>query len=67
MSREFKSQPVIVWLEVDELDRTLALVEQAGGTVDGEPHEIPGQGLVAYVRDPDGTCLGLRQPASSAS
>jgi predicted enzyme related to lactoylglutathione lyase len=28
----------------------------------GESHEIPGQGWVAYVRDPEGTVLGLRQP-----
>lgn len=63
MSREYKEQAVIIWLQVDDLDRTLSQVRQAGGTVDGEPHEIPGQGRVAYVRDPDDTCLGLRQPA----
>lgn len=61
MSREYKEQPVIVWLQVDDLDRTLSQVRQAGGTIDSEAHEITGEGRVAYVRDPDGTCLGLRQ------
>ena len=31
-----------------------------GAGVAGEVQEIPGQGRVVYVRDPDGTLVGLR-------
>jgi uncharacterized protein len=62
MSREHQSQAAIVWLQVDDLEATCTAVVAAGGSVVGEPQEIPGQGWVGYVRDPEGTVLGLRQP-----
>lgn len=62
MSREHQEQATIVWLRVDDLEVRRTAVVAAGGSVVGEPQEIPGQGWVAYVRDPDGVLLGLRQP-----
>jgi predicted enzyme related to lactoylglutathione lyase len=62
MSREHHAQVTIVWLQVDDLEATRTAVVAAGGSVVGEPQEIPGQGRVAYVRDPEGVLLGLRQP-----
>ncbi|HEY0619789.1 MAG TPA: VOC family protein [Kribbella sp.] len=62
MKRDYQDQPVIIWLQVDDLDATRAAVSAAGGSADHEPQEIPGVGRVAYVRDPEGVLLGLRQP-----
>jgi predicted enzyme related to lactoylglutathione lyase len=62
MTRAYQEQPVIFWLEVDDLEQSLADVRAAGGAADSEPQGIPGVGRVAYVRDPEGTLLGLRQP-----
>jgi predicted enzyme related to lactoylglutathione lyase len=62
MTREYQQQPAIVWIQVDDLDATRAAVVAAGGVADQEPQEIPGIGRVAYVRDPEGVLLGLRQP-----
>ncbi len=61
ISRDYQQQPAIAWIEVDDLDATLTAVADAGGTAAGDPQELPGVGRLAYVRDPDGTLLGLRQ------
>ena len=62
MSREYREQSAILWLEVDDIHASVAAVATAGGLLDGEVSEIPGEGLVAYVTDPGGTLLGLKQP-----
>ncbi|KAB1650035.1 VOC family protein [Pseudoclavibacter endophyticus] len=62
MSREYRRQPAILWLEVDDIRDSVAAVEAAGGRHDGAVNEIPGQGLVTYVTDPSGTAIGLKQP-----
>ncbi len=61
MSRDYQQQAAIAWIDVDDLDATLTAVTDAGGTAAGDPRELPGVGWLAYVRDPDGTLLGLRQ------
>ncbi|MDX6281759.1 MAG: uncharacterized protein QOH03_2830, partial [Kribbellaceae bacterium] len=60
MARAYHDQATIAWLQVDDLDATLTAVREAGGSVAGDVQEIPGQGRVVYVRDPDGTLVGLR-------
>lgn len=62
MSRRYQAQPVILWLQVGDLEETIAAVGRAGGAQAGDITEIPGQGRVCYVTAPDGTVLGLRQP-----
>jgi predicted enzyme related to lactoylglutathione lyase len=61
MSREYQQQPAIAWVEVDDLDATLAAVADAGGSSASDPRELPGVGRLAYVRDPAGTLVGVRQ------
>lgn len=61
MSREYQQQPAIAWIQVDDLDATLAAVVEAGGSAAGAVQELPGVGRLAYVRDPDGTLVGLRE------
>ena len=62
MSREYQQQAAIAWLQVDDLEATLAAVIASGGEAAGEPQETPGVGRMVYVRDPEGTLLGLKQP-----
>ncbi|TCN34772.1 hypothetical protein EV644_11821 [Kribbella orskensis] len=61
MSRDYQQQTTIAWIEVDDLDASLDAVVKAGGTRAGEVQELPGVGRLAYVRDLEGTLLGLRQ------
>ena len=62
MARSYREQVAIPWIEVDDLDATLTAVSKAGGTTTGDPQQLPGVGRLAYVHDPEGTLLGLRQP-----
>ncbi|QDZ14259.1 VOC family protein [Humibacter ginsenosidimutans] len=61
MSNGYQSQKTILWIEVDDLDATVAAVQAAGGTA-GDFHDLPDQGRVGYVTDPGGVVIGLRQP-----
>ena len=49
-------------IEVSNIDETLAKIEKAGGTVATDKMEIPGVGLLAYRKDPDGNIFGVMQP-----
>jgi predicted enzyme related to lactoylglutathione lyase len=60
MSHDYKRQPAIPWIQVDDMGATIAAVHKAGGTVSGEVHEHPELGTLAYVQTPDGVTLGLR-------
>lgn len=62
MARSYREQVAIPWIEVDDLDATLLAVTKAGGSTAGEPQRLPGVGRLAYISDPEGTLLGLRQP-----
>jgi predicted enzyme related to lactoylglutathione lyase len=61
MSSRYQSQPTIAWLEVDDLEATLASVREAGGRRVGDIQELPGVGRLCYVRDTEGVLIGLRQ------
>lgn len=50
-------------ITVDSLDNTSAAITTNGGTVAVEKHEIPGIGLLAYFKDPEGNIFGALQPA----
>lgn len=62
MTVAHQKQPVIVWIEVEDIHETIRDVEKAGGRVEGEVHELHGEGLVTYVSDPGGTLFGVKQP-----
>ena len=61
MSNRYQSQPTIAWIEVDDLEDTLATACAAGGDQVGEVQELPGVGRLCYVRDTEGVLVGLRQ------
>jgi uncharacterized protein len=47
---------------VTSLDETQSAILANGGTVAVEKQEIPGVGLLAYFKDPDGNIFGALQP-----
>lgn len=64
MSREHQAQPTIGWIEVEDIDAARSRVVAGGGAAAGPVHEIPGQGRLCYVTDPQGTVLGLKEPSA---
>ena len=65
MDRSYKDQVAIVWFEVEDIDAAIARVVAGGGAVAGDKNTIPGEGLVQYVADPEGTIFGLKQPVDA--
>lgn len=53
--------PVVV-IEVASCEQRARDVEAAGGEVLTGPAEIPGMGIYAQVKDPEGNIIGLWQP-----
>jgi predicted enzyme related to lactoylglutathione lyase len=53
----------ICTIEVENIDETLSKIAKAGGTVALEKMEVPGVGLLAYRKDPEGNIFGVLQPA----
>jgi predicted enzyme related to lactoylglutathione lyase len=52
---------VTVYVEVPDLDATLAEVEANGGRVVMPPADVPGGPRLAQFADPDGNVIGLTQ------
>jgi len=57
----------VAYLTVDDLEKTLAEVEAAGGRVLVRSQPFAGGGEVALFADPDGNVLGLWRRKASAS
>jgi predicted enzyme related to lactoylglutathione lyase len=49
-------------IEVEDIDLTLEKIAKAGGTVATDKMEVPGVGLLAYRKDPEGNIFGVLQP-----
>ncbi|MCM4080123.1 VOC family protein [Paractinoplanes hotanensis] len=50
---------ILLSADVEDVDALLPTVESAGGTVPGQPHDMPWGQRVAHVHDPDGNMLNL--------
>ncbi len=50
-------------VSVDDLNQSIEAVKSAGGTVSGEPMDIPGVGKYISIKDSEGTIVGMLQPA----
>jgi len=50
-------------IEVSDIDETLEKIQQAGGAVATDKMEVPGVGILAYRKDPEGNIFGVLQPA----
>ena len=57
------SNGVIPYILAPDMDRTLAAIEKAGGTVEIPRPDVFGYGEFAHFRDPDGNLIGLWRDA----
>jgi len=56
-----------VVIAVQDIQKSMAEVEKAGGKVAGGPHEIPGVGLYGTFYDTEGNRVSMLQPLARAS
>lgn len=61
MPRAYNPQPIIAWIGVENLDKSIEQVKDAGGTIAGEKQTVPGVGDTIYVKDTEGNTIGLIQ------
>ncbi|MCI0503367.1 VOC family protein [Candidatus Micrarchaeota archaeon] len=60
--RMFPGQPITSYVQVEDVDKSLALVKMSGGKQHGEKIKIPNIGTIAFITDTEGNILGLWQP-----
>jgi len=53
---------VTIYVEVADIDKQLAQVEELGGKVVIPATDVPGQGRFAWISDPDENIVGLWTP-----
>lgn len=59
---DWPAQHPSVVIAVDDISKSISLVQQAGGTVLGEPMEIPGIGKYVSFTDTEGNRVSMLQP-----
>ena len=59
ISDEYPAGTVAVYVGTDDIEATLARVEELGGKTMVPKMEIPGVGWVAFFSDPTGNMIGL--------
>ena len=62
MPRAYKTQPVVHWISVDNLDAMIDKVKASGGEIVGERQTVPGIGDTIYAHDTEGNIFGMIQP-----
>jgi predicted enzyme related to lactoylglutathione lyase len=60
---DWPAQHPSVVISVDNIGESMGLVRRAGGTVLGEPMEIPGVGKYVSFTDTEGNRVSMLQPA----
>lgn len=63
---EYGDMPHLI-ISVDNLREQMEIVKNSGGTIDGEPSDIPGIGKFVMFRDTEGNRVGMLQPAPMQS
>ena len=61
MKRRDLEQPLVININVDDIDKTIEDIEANGGQVIVSKLSIPKMGWSAYFKDPDGVVMGLYQ------
>jgi predicted enzyme related to lactoylglutathione lyase len=64
MQREEPFTAPNIVIDVDNLEDTLEMVAEAGGTTVREREQVGDMGFTAYVRDSEGNLLGLWETAA---
>ena len=57
---------VTIYVAVEDLDSTLARVDELGGKALLPPTPIPGVGAFALFQDPEGNTIGILHPSMAA-
>lgn len=60
-------QPVINTITVEDIDKTMRQIEQAGGRIIKTKKAIPAIGWLAFFTDPDDNIFGIMQEDSNAA
>lgn len=63
MQRQAPVTTPVITLLVDDIDATLAAVEEHGGSTAGEKMAVGDMGFAAYFNDSEGNLMGLWQTA----
>jgi predicted enzyme related to lactoylglutathione lyase len=50
-------------IEFANIDETLEKIKKAGGEPATDKMDVPGVGILAYLKDPEGNIFGVLQPA----
>jgi len=66
-SSDYKTGEVIVYINTDNIDASLAQIVEHGGKVLLPKTEIPQNGWFAFFADPEGNRLGLYTPPQANS
>ena len=60
---EYGDKPHLI-ISVDNINDHIEVVKKAGGTVDGQPPDIPNVGKFVMFTDSEGNRVGMLQPSS---
>jgi predicted enzyme related to lactoylglutathione lyase len=63
MKRQGDIGTPVITLQVDDIDKTLATVEESGGSTVAPKMPVAEMGFAAYFRDSEGNLMGLWQTA----
>lgn len=58
-----KNEPPHLVIAVDDIEKHMQIVKDAGGTVEGEPMDIKGIGTFVMITDTEGNRVGILQPS----
>lgn len=64
VSEQYPEGTVMVYVQTDDIDTTLARVEELGGQLTAPKQDIPGVGWIAFFKDPSENQLALLQPTN---
>jgi len=61
--RRHMNEPVLDFVEVEEIDEVAAKVEKLGGKITMPETDIPGVGVTVMIQDSEGNLIGIWNPA----
>ncbi|MEO8555211.1 MAG: VOC family protein [Actinomycetota bacterium] len=66
MQRSQPAQGPVITMDVEDIDATLATIEQLGGKTVTPRQQVGDMGFSAYFNDPEGNLMGLWQNAPTS-
>ena len=62
IKRMFPGQPIMNYVQVDSVDKTMDMIKKNGGKEMGERMNIPNVGRIGFFTDSEGNALALWEP-----